>query len=209
MGVGVEAVLSGSYSLRLDAPIRVQRNGERQLTTVPAQTDVTLGAGDAVIFPDYAATGEIRNLGDDPVDLVGLAITSTEPSGIPAPPLPADVRMELLTYALPYDWEKLPAGPIDVSVRRLTLPPGESVGPYQPVGMEAMLVEQGTTYRSIYAPGSETPGSIPLFRGKGQVHPFVSFNNGARNGIDVGDEPAELLVVLIEPAGITFQTLAP
>ena len=44
-GVGVEVVQSGSYGLRLDAPIRVQRNGEREVTTVPAQTEVTLGPG--------------------------------------------------------------------------------------------------------------------------------------------------------------------
>ena len=114
------------------------------------------------------------------MDLIGLAITGTEPSGTPAPALPKDVRMELLTYALPYDWDKLPAGPMAVSVRRLTLPPGESVGPYAPVGLEAMLVEQGTTYRYYYTPGADTPGATPLYRGEGQVHPFVGLSSGAR-----------------------------
>ena len=85
-GVGVEVVQTGTYTIRLEAPLRVQRAGSTEPDEgVPAGTEVTLEAGDAVIYPDYAAPGDIGNAGDEPVTLTGVVINATEGSGTPLP----------------------------------------------------------------------------------------------------------------------------
>ena len=99
-GVGAEVVQSGVYTLRLEAPLRVQRAGStRPSEEIPAGTEVTLAAGDAVIYPNYAAPGDIRNAGAEPVTLIGVAIIATEGSGTPLPKVPPEVRATLLTHS--------------------------------------------------------------------------------------------------------------
>ena len=93
-GVGAELVQSGSYALRLGAPFVVRRAGQDGEERVAPDTAVTLGPGDAAIYPDYAAFGEVRNAGQEPLVVVGVAIVSAEPSGTPVPDLPSGVRAE-------------------------------------------------------------------------------------------------------------------
>ena len=64
----------------------MQREGaDRPSEEIPAGREVTLAAGDAVIYPDYAAPGEIRNTGNEPVTLIGVAIIATEELRTPLP----------------------------------------------------------------------------------------------------------------------------
>jgi hypothetical protein len=83
-------VQSGTLSARVSAPMRVARNAERGTPTagqpeaVAADTEFTLGEGDAALFPP-AATGEIRNDGVDEatawvVSLVVLKETGATPT---------------------------------------------------------------------------------------------------------------------------------
>lgn len=78
-GVGAEVVQSGSYSLRLDAPFRVQRDGASgAVDEIPAGTEVALDPGNTAIYPDYTAQGTIRNAGDEPVVITGVVILDAE-----------------------------------------------------------------------------------------------------------------------------------
>ena len=177
-GVGAEVVQAGEYTLRLEAPLRVQREGsDRPSEEIPAGREVTLAAGDAVIYPDYAAPGEIRNTGNEPVTLIGVAIIATEELGTPLPPLPPDVRATLLTYASARDWEVLAPGPINVALRRMTLQPEASIGPYAPVGLQAMQVESGAIARNFLPAGETTPRGIPLTHMAG-THIALSASHG-------------------------------
>ena len=124
-GVGVEVVQSGTYSLQLEAPLRVQRAGSsRPGKEIPAGTTVTLTAGDVAIYPDYAAAGDIRNAGADPVTLLGVAIIAPEGSGTPVPTPPTGLQATLLAHIPPADWTALPPGPLHLALRQLSLPPG-------------------------------------------------------------------------------------
>jgi hypothetical protein len=209
-GVGAEVVQSGQYRVRLASPIQVQSRGAAQVASIPELTEVTLGPGDAAIYPNYAAAAEIRAVGDAPVVLVGVAIIGREPSGSPAPMLPKGVRGVELSRSIPSDWEKLAHGPIGMSVRQVTMPAGTRVGPYEPVGLETMRVERGTIARHYFEPGAAAPTGRSMNWIEGGATPLLGMNPGMRYDMTSGaDEPAELLVLIIEPAGITAQTLAP
>jgi hypothetical protein len=210
-GVGVEVVQTGTYTIRLEAPLRVQRAGSTEPDEeIPAGTEVTLEAGDAVIYPDYAAPGDIGNAGDEPVTLTGVVINATEGSGTPLPKAPTGVRATMLRHATVSDWDKLAPGPLNVTLRHVTLPPETHIGPYKPVGLQAMRIESGTVLRYFLPAGEATPRGGPLAQFSGTTTPFMAPAPGLRETVVVdGDQPAELQVLIIEPAAIGAQSLAP
>jgi hypothetical protein len=209
-GVGAEVVRAGHYSIRLSTPIEVQRRGGAPGEAIAAHTEVTLGPGDAAIYPDYTAADEIRVAGDAPVELIGVAIVGSDGSDFPAPMLPDGVRSEELGRSLTRDWEKLAGGPVSVSLHRMTLPAALYVGPYEPIGLEAMRVERGEVSRIHYQPGAVDPVyPLEIWR-EGQTSPLLGNTPGMRHAlITFSEEPTELLVLLVEPAGISAQSLAP
>jgi hypothetical protein len=210
-GVGAEVVQSGAYTLRLEAPLRVQRAGStRPGEEIPAGTEVTLAAGDAVLYLNYAAPGDIRNVGAEPMTLIGVAIFATEESGVPLPPLPPEVQATLLTHSGSPDWETFPPGPLHVALRQVTLPPGTSIGPYHPVGLQALWIESGPLLHSFLRAGENEPHGRPLTHQTGSTAPFVQPSVGVREILASNDEqPAELLALIIEPAISSVQSLAP
>lgn len=208
-GVGAEVIQSGHYRLRLAAAIEVQSHGAGRAETIPAHTPVTLGPGDAAVYADYTAAADIAVVGDEPVQLIGVAIVGREPSGAPAPSLPLDVRGEELSRSVPSDWEKLANGSVGVSLRLVTLPAGTYVAPYEPIGLEAMRVESGSISRYYFAAGSSEPTGMAMNWNAGRVSPLLGINPGMRYDLASGnDEPAELLVLILEPVGVSAQTLS-
>ena len=156
-GIGVELIEEGTYTVRLDAPFTVSRAGTEREEEVAAGTEVTLGPGDVARFPDYSAPAEIRNAGTDAVSVLGLAILSQETTGTPVPALAAEVDARALSNAFPSDWRKLPPGPVTVTLRRVVLPPGAALAPYEPVGLETILVEEGQGSFAFIPAGESEP----------------------------------------------------
>ncbi|MGH2616735.1 MAG: hypothetical protein ACRDJC_15990 [Thermomicrobiales bacterium] len=205
-GVGVEVVEVGAYTLRLGAQLEVRRAtpGGVQPTVeqIPADSDATLGPGDVAVYPDYAATGEIRSGDDDPAVVVGLAIVSETKSGTPAPALPSGVIADELSRAIPSDLEKLPPGPVTVTLRRVTLPPGAAPAPYELPGLQAIDVQAGQIGIAYTLPGETTPSRPATVYHAGQTAPFLPLQVGTKIAMtNSGDEPAELLVLAVAPAG--------
>jgi hypothetical protein len=200
-GIGVELIEEGTYTVRLDAPFTITRAGMEQMEEVAAGTEVTLGPGDVARFPDYAAPGEIRNTGTDAVSVLGLAILSSEASSTPVPDLPAEVDPRALSSAFSSDWRKLPPGPVTVTLRRVSLPPGAELTPYEPVGLETIVVEEGNA-SFAFIPAGETEPSQPLIYGPGSATPLSSVQAGARRVVsNDSEEPATLLILTIAAAG--------
>ena len=110
-----------------------------------------------MIYPDYAGSGTLRNAGDAPVVVIGMAVVSEEGTGIDLPLLPKGVMVRLLASSSTADWKKLPPGPVAVSLWRLRLPAGTSVGPYAGAGLEAVSVESGTISRRYLRLAEHTP----------------------------------------------------
>ena len=210
-GAGAELIQSGAYTLRLDAPIRLQRDGASdEMEDVPAGTEVTLEPGDTAIYPDYTASGTISNGGTEPVVVVGVAINSNQWSGDPTPPIPLGVELELLASTPSAVWRTLPSGPVSVSLWRLALPAGTSAGPYEATGLESLWVEKGEILHSLLWPGEAEPRGRPIFRPAGTGAPVMALAPGVRHVITSKDaRPTELLILNIEPAGVWSRTLAP
>ena len=200
-GIGVELIEEGTYTVRLDAPFTVTQVGTEHEEDVAAGTDVTLGPGDVARFPDYSAPGEIRNAGTDAVSVLGLAILSEETTGTPVPALPAEVDARALSNAYSSDWHKLPPGPVMVTLRRMSLPPGAALAPYEPIGLETIHVEQGNVSVG-FIPAGETEPSQRLVYGPGSSTPLGSAQAGAQRVVSNDrEESATLLVLTIAPAG--------
>lgn len=209
-GVGVEVVQAGHYGILLAAPMEVHRRGGVSREAVEADTEMVLGPGDAAIYPDYTAAAEIRVVGDAPVQLIGVAILGSDGSGVPAPMLPDRVRGEEFSRSLAADWERVAGGPVGVSLRQVTLPAGLHVGPYEPVGLEAMRVESGEISRFYFEPGAAEPNGPAMHWYEGRVAPLLGIRPGMRYDMtSSGAEPTELLVLIIEPVGVTARTLSP
>jgi hypothetical protein len=211
VGAGAEVIQSGAYTLRLDVPMRVQRDGAAPAAVeIPAQTEVVLGPGDSAIYPDNTAPAAIVNGGDEPVVVVGVAISGREGSGVRTPRLPVGVRLERLSATTPSEWRSLPAGPVSVSVWRLTLPQEASVGPYEATGLESLWIESGGIMRNFLRPGEAEPRGRPLFHPAGTSAPFLALAPGVRRIItSTDDRPAVLLALSIEPGGAWSRELAP
>jgi hypothetical protein len=209
-GVGIEMVQSGTYSLQLEAPIHVQRGGVSGIVEeLAARQDVLLGPGDAAIYADYAGQGALRNAGQDPVVVIGMAIVSTEGTGIDLPLPPEGVKVQLLASSLTSDWESLPPGPVAMSLWRLRLPAGTSVGPYAGAGLEALAVESGTISRRYHRLAEQTR-LPPLTQYPGVQSIFLAPAPGIRRSITSDDaDAAVLLAASIEPEAIWSGTLAP
>ena len=221
-GVGAELIESGSYSVRLDAPFWVQRGGfaaERE--EIPAGENTVLIAGDVAIFHDFGS-GEMRNAGAEPVAVIGIVVVdrddqrveqselAIEVSSDHLPGLPPDIRGELLANTVPSDWERFPPGPLEVTLRRVVLPAGTEIPPFDPLGLEAIRVESGAIAWG-FLQQDETPRSGMLVeRRAGTSAPFVSAPPGVRRALRTASSgPAELLVLTIEPAGSGLNLLAP
>ena len=232
-GVGAEVVRSGAYTVRLDAPLRVQRSGStRPSEVVQPGTEVTLTPGDAVVYPNYVATGEVRNAGDEPVSLIGVVIVGADGPGAPLPnlatrfqgrrallevalgtlqlPMPAGARTKLLSNTVHSDWAKLPPGPLNVALHAVTVPVGTAIGPYQPLGLEALYVESGTIARGFQQPGKSAPERETLTVLAGSTSPLMFPQAGVRTIVaSTGDQPAGFLALLIEPVPTIARGPAP
>jgi hypothetical protein len=209
-GVGIEMVQSGTYSLQLETPIHVQRGGASGMVEeLAARQDVLLGPGDAAVYGDYAGQGALRNAGQDPVVVIGMAIVSTEGTGIDLPLPPEGVKVQLLASSLTSDWESLPPGPVAMSLWRLRLPAGTSVGPYAGAGLEALAVESGTISRRYHRLAEQTR-LPPLTQYPGVQSVFLAPAPGIRRSITSDNaDAAVLLAASIEPEAIWSGTLAP
>lgn len=115
-----------------------------------------------------------------------------------------------MTYASSSEWQSLPTGSVTVSLWRLTLPEGTSVGPYEAFGLETLRVEDGGITRNFLRPGESTSLHLPLFHPAGTSAAFLAPKAGVQRIItNVGDEPAVVLALSIEPAGVRLGTLTP
>jgi hypothetical protein len=170
LGVEFDYVVAGSFGIRVAVPARLFRAGMMP-EDVAAGVDVVLGPGDAIAFPDTERR-EIRNAGTTPLELIvggvwGNYIGSSAPV------------FEVTAYKgdrqLLREWTEPAPRDLVLELRRLLLPPGESL-PLPPTGdLRLLLVE----------PGRE----LALW-----TQPDGSLRNG-------DDEPVAITYLLVRQAG--------
>ena len=77
-------------------------------------------------------------------------------------------------------------------------------------GLESLWIEKGAILHSLLPPGEAEPRGRPLFHPAGNRGAVMAPGPGVRHVItSKDDEPAELLVLSIEPAGVWSRSLAP
>lgn len=203
-GVGIELVESGEYTIRLDAPMQIQRGGgspETEVQELAAGTEIALSPGDAAIYSRYDAPGDIRNSGSSTAVVMGVAIVGSDGAVTP-PVLPEGVQGSIMAQTVGSAWDDLPAGPVTVTLRQVTLLAEMSLGPYETAGLEAFQLEEGRVARSFLAADDPEPRGRSVFNAKGTAaSALAAVSPGTRRIItNLGDEPAVLLVLTIEPA---------
>jgi hypothetical protein len=184
-------VESGALTIEPDSPIAVTRSGEQIPTTVQAETDVILTAGDAGYTPS-GITSRWRNDGATPASVLQASITTSEfgtsPHGVEREPLIEQVA-------------KTPPGPAVMTVRRLRLEVGENFIPGQVEGLQGLYVEQGSL--DMFAgtdAGATLIGVLPAGSSRtvgGRGHHPIPVDWRLRNA---GPKPVTLLIVVVNAA---------
>jgi hypothetical protein len=155
-----------------------QRGGN--VEEITPGTEVTLDPGDAVVYVENSAAQQVRNPGQTPTETVSFGVF---PDAL---------------VVTPRDWEQagLAGHDVAVHVERVTLPPGASLPPYQPIATEPMayVVSTGELELDV-VPASNRATAVATLRFlPGQVVPFRMLREGNQFVLrNAGDEPLTLI----------------
>jgi hypothetical protein len=186
--IAADVVLEGAYTVESEGRLQVQRT--TGLEEVPSGTDVTVRAGEAVIYVENQAAQTLRNTGDEASQVLSFGVFSATPStGVQVGPVGQE------------DWARsgLAGQALTVRVERLTLPPGASLPAFvsEVRAPRILAVADGVALRTIVSPGAVTPRPARAF-GQDEVMWLRSLSEGdewhVRND---EDRPLVLLQVTI------------
>jgi hypothetical protein len=169
-GIRVDYVRVGSYTARADGPAQVLRaGGAGTPETVPAGTDILLGPGDAMFFPNETAV-EYAFAEAIPVELLVGLLFDASTGHYEEAPLPGGWRQN--SAALFFD-QSIPPGPATLRLRRVELAADAALSPPPGVLQYGVLTPEraaGTpTPRDV---GALDDGTIRNF-GSGAVIVYV------------------------------------
>jgi len=200
-GFVAERVMSGNYTVQLDRPFIVRRNGGED-EEIEAGTAVQLIEGDVAIYPDALAFGNLSNSGSETITLFGASVTSLEiEEGIFTPPLPGEMSSRL-SVAVWDAWQSLGDGDIIATLTQRTLSPGEVLDPYDIAGLESIHVLSGELHSSVIHPGESRPTAEPRYIGPGGTVGFRQQTPGTRRVLaNPFEAPAVLLTLTFSRAG--------
>ena len=182
-------VESGDLTLRADAPLQVTRAGTASASEIPPETDVTLSAGDQGFAPSGTVT-RWRNDGTTPVTVLNTGITSytygwaDEPDGVSYDEIVAEYVF------VPPDL------PFELTVRRVTLQPGDTLSVDAMPELEMLSVEAGNLLAVDAATATRSARSVAFDAGtveNGNFRPGRVFQSA-------DDAPVTLLVLTVTSA---------
>lgn len=186
VSVGGDLVLSGSWGSRSDVPLLIWRDGKFQ--DVPANQEVVLQPGEAVIYRDNAANEWIRNAAETATETANFAITLGDDYQGPN---------------LGVDWEALGLSGHDVtvSIERQILAPGEALTftPDQTAPAIPLVIEGTLGWSVVETAGKDT--LPPAKFASGTTIPFMAPEGGAQIELkNLGDVPVVLLTMIMTAA---------
>ncbi len=194
-GTAAEVIMSGAYSISLDRPFIVRRATGVDEEVEP-ETDVILGTGDAAIYPDALAFGDLRNDGTEPITIFGASITSLDrDEGTFTPELPEEMSTRL-SVAIYDAWKTLGDGDIEAVIGRRVLEPGSSSDPYPIDGLESIHVQAGELESSTIPPGESVPIGDPRFIATGGTVAFRQYTPGTQRLLENPFENPATLITL-------------
>jgi hypothetical protein len=192
--VAADVLLSGQVTVHSDGRLQVQR--AQGVDEVSPGTEVTIRAGEAVIYIDNQAAQSVRNTGEDEARAISFGVFSTAP---PATRTIGPVGTE--------DWERsgLAGHDLLVTVERLTLEPGASLLAFTPDvhAPRIFAVTEGVAHAVLLSADAATP-SRPVSHYRDTVIWFRGLGPGERLQLrNDADRPLELiqLTVNADPSG--------
>jgi hypothetical protein len=203
---GVEAnfVLDGAYTVQVEGPLRIVRADGTTEDLAPG-TEVTVGAGEAWIDLELAAAMTFRNAGNTPVIFAGVGFWAQESTTDRATTNPPGAIDGSATSLSPDGWAQ--AGPLTVTLRRLTLAPGTSLPPSDETLPILRFVEHGRLTREITQVGIATAPGAPLVFRTGEWVPWVELGPDRQSILSNDeDEPLVFLELTITPAATDLGT---
>lgn len=189
-------VESGSLTVVADGPAAVRRDGAPQAGVVPPGVAVAMDPGDR--GATASGVGALwRNDTDRPTTLLDVAITArtdmAEPSGVASVTLVGECSSHPLT---------IPAQPVAIGLRRVTLPTGASLPAARFVGLTAFAVDAGAL--TIDDPGGpdSASGSFAIRAGDGRSFGGFGYRQVPAGWIfrNAGRAPVQLLLLTVTPA---------
>ncbi|MDP9370031.1 MAG: hypothetical protein M3Q03_17465 [Chloroflexota bacterium] len=163
-GISLVAMEAGDFTFHLAGEPSVMRSeggGTPVEETVPAGHPVALTVGDTLLLP-VGVRGTVRNDGQEAATAVVLFVRPSQmATGVTpgATTTPNDVEPVGITYRGVFGvvGEELPAGPVVLTIERLTLEVGGSVPSHPHAGPELSIIEEG------FARFTGEAGRIELF----------------------------------------------
>jgi hypothetical protein len=122
-GVAVEYVLAGQLTLRSQAPIQVTRAGADRVEEIPAGAETVLDPGDAAVMA-FDQPRTYGNSGDGPVELLQAKVAA---AGWNPPVALSGIQDLTGIESGPFPSAELPAGPLELSLRQVTLGAGTPI----------------------------------------------------------------------------------
>jgi hypothetical protein len=177
-GLRLDYVIEGTYNVRAEGSVDVFRaadNGAQ--TTVPAGTDITLGPGDAMLFPNDTTFNYV-NSGSAPVEMLFWILFDESKGGYYADPIPTGWIINDLD--LQAGRGAVPAGSAIARIRVVAMEPHSALHPPPGVNLQVAV----TTLRNDE--GTPTADSI------GNLEADDSINN-------MGNAAAKVYVLTLEP----------
>jgi hypothetical protein len=122
-GIAVEYVLAGQLTVRSQAPMQVTRAGADRPEEVPGDTAILLGPGDAAVIA-FDQPRTYTNAGDEPVELL---LAKVAEAGWNPPVALSGIADLTGIESGPFASAELPAGPLELSLRQVTLGAGTPI----------------------------------------------------------------------------------
>lgn len=180
-GVGVDYVVSGSYTVTTPGPIFILRaadaNTGRGPDPVAPSRKVVAGPGDTLIYWNYDGPATFENAGSEPVELISVNVISTAVPEV-APPAQVGIRIEQLPQ-LTFDEQVAPPdGPLTLELHRMSLASGGAMLPSPERTPALRAVEAGRLTWTMLEPGG-TPSPLgALHFIAGQAIPYTPLHPG-------------------------------
>lgn len=163
-GVGAVRVLTGEWGVSGNGPLVVLRAPDGHAEAVPTGTEVTLGAGDTLVYPRVEVQRARRAIGDAPVSAVGIFLLGNETPAVgDATPGTGNITNIALSGLSLTGEERNVAGldgEVTVTLARATVAQGDALPPQTDPSYTVRFVEQGKATWGLVTSDSATPAAL-------------------------------------------------
>jgi hypothetical protein len=211
-GFGVVLVTAGSWAIRAEGPLVVLRGPDGQAEEVPPGTEVTLQAGDVLVYPRFDVHRSRRAVGDEEARVLSVVVVGRAGRATgSATPAVGDITVFQASGLLTGSERAvagLEGGPVTLTLKRVTIAPNTALPPLVDATYTVRFVEQGRATVGILDAGTATPSSIVSVTQYGSIHWVSPASGQALYLANETEDPLVLLEASLAPAPATATPVA-